>query len=78
MDELVFSHTLKEDTHTFSKWMLTVSEFRDVQYLNIREYFLDFDAEWQPTKKGISIPLELAFTTNLLDGLSKLLEDNEI
>ena len=81
MDEdssLVFSHVLKEDETTFSRWMLTVSEFKGVQYLNIREYFLDFEAEWKPTKKGISIPLELMFTTNLLTGLIKLLENNEI
>lgn len=75
-----FSFLLKEDLDTFSRWMLTVTEFRGVQYLNIREYFLDFEAEWVPTKKGISVPLELAFTSNLLEGLTVMLKDvdNEV
>ena len=75
--EVLFSHTLKETLEDFSQWRLTVTEFRGEQYLNIREYFLDFDSEWQPTKKGISVPLELTFTSNLLEGLKNLVSEGE-
>lgn len=77
LDDLEFYHPIKENVGDFSKWVLTVSTFRDEQYLNIREYFLDFDNEWQPTKKGISVPLELSFTRNLLDGLKLLVSEAE-
>jgi hypothetical protein len=76
-DEVVYSKVLKERVDDFSQWRLTVTEFRGEHYLNIREYFLDFDSEWQPTRKGISIPLELTFTRELLEGLKELVSDGE-
>jgi hypothetical protein len=76
-DEVVYSKVLKERVDDFSQWRLTVTEFRGEHYLNIREYFLDFDSEWQPTRKGISIPLELTFTRELLEGLKELVSEGE-
>ncbi len=75
--EILFTHTLKENLDDFSQWRLTVTDFRGEQYLNIREYFLDFDSEWQPTKKGISLLLEMTFTANLLEGLKRLVSEGE-
>lgn len=75
--EIIYTRTLKENLSEFSQWRLTVSEFREVQYLNIREYFMDFEGEWQPTKKGVSIPLELEFTRNLFNGLKDLVSEGE-
>lgn len=74
-DQVLFNKVLKEDLNTFSQWRLTVNEFRGVNYLSIREYFLSFDAEWEPTKKGISVPLELVFIQNLLEGIEEILAD---
>lgn len=74
--EILFSKIIK-DTNAFSQWRVTVSDFRGVQYLNIREYFLDFEGEWLPTKKGISVALELEFTKNLFDAISQLLSEAE-
>jgi len=75
--EVLFTHLLKENLDDFSQWRLTVSEFRGEQYLNIREYFLDFNSQWQPTKKGISVVLEMTFTANLLEGLKRLVSMRE-
>lgn len=76
-DEVVYSRTLKENMVDFSQWRLTVTEFRGEHYLNIREYFLDFESEWQPTRKGVSLPLELTFTRELLAGLKELVSEGE-
>ena len=38
---------------------------------------MDFDGEWQPTKKGVSVMLELAFTKNLYLGLKDLVSEGE-
>ncbi|KAK9782514.1 putative Transcriptional coactivator p15 (PC4) C-terminal domain-containing protein [Seiridium cardinale] len=35
-----------------------ISEFQKKPYVNIREYYVDGDANWKPGKKGISLPLE--------------------
>lgn len=33
--------------------------FRGREYLDLRNFYLDENDEWKPTKKGIAIPLEL-------------------
>jgi hypothetical protein len=52
---------------------LTVNEFREEEYLHIREYFLDFDEEWKPGSKGISMPLELDTSKELFIALSEII-----
>lgn len=52
---------------------LYVNEFRDVEYLHIREFYLDFDEEWKPTQKGISLPLEIETSKELFIALSEIL-----
>lgn len=52
---------------------LTISEFRDVEYLHIREYYLDFDEEWKPTSRGISFPVDIETTLELFRGISEVI-----
>ena len=52
---------------------MTISEFREVEYLHFREYYLDFDEEWKPTNKGVHIPLELETSKELFRGISEIL-----
>lgn len=33
--------------------------FRGREYLDLRNFYLDENDEWKPTRKGIAIPLEL-------------------
>lgn len=57
---------------------VTVSEFRGVHYLQIRKYFQDFDGEWVPTPKGVSMPLAISNTLKLFLALSELMSEAEI
>jgi hypothetical protein len=52
---------------------LTVNEFRDEEYLHLREYYLGFDEEWLPSDKGISLSLSLETSRELFIGLSEIL-----
>lgn len=52
---------------------LYINEFRDQEYLHIREFYLDFDEEWKPTPKGISIPLEIETSKELFIAISEIL-----
>lgn len=38
---------------------INVNEFKGRKYLDIRNFYKGADGEYLPTKKGISIPLEL-------------------
>ena len=52
-----YSKIIKSEPHRQVR--LTINEFREEEYLHLREYYQDFDEEWKPTDKGIAIPLEL-------------------
>ena len=54
------------------QYRLTVSEFRGVEYLHVRKYFLSYEGEYVPTKEGATIPATLQNTFALLDGLIEL------
>lgn len=76
-DNVEYSKVFYQNDAKDFQWRLTVSEFRGVQYLNIRKYFLTFEEDYQPTKDGMSIPLELASTFSLAAGLLDILSHAE-
>lgn len=54
------------------QYRLTVSDFRDQEYLHVRKYFLSYEGEWVATKEGAAIPASIQNTYALLDGLLEL------
>ncbi|WP_347852060.1 transcriptional coactivator p15/PC4 family protein [Planktomarina sp.] len=52
---------------------LTVNEFREEEYLHFREYYLDFEEEWKPSNKGLSIPLEVETSKELFIAMAEIL-----
>ena len=52
---------------------LVISNFRGVEYISLRKYYLDFDEEWKPSNQGITIPIDMENTRNLFQGLVEIL-----
>ena len=52
---------------------LVINHFRDVEYISLRKYYLDFDEEWKPSNQGITMPIDLENTRNLFQGLVEIL-----
>ena len=52
---------------------LSINEFRGIEYLHIRRYYLDFTEEWKPSSEGISMPLSMTNTRELFEGLVEIL-----
>lgn len=48
---------------------LVVNEFREVDYIQLRKYFLTYEGDWQASREGISIPATIENIYGLLDGL---------
>lgn len=78
MTDPILSKVLYEDYDKCAQWRVTVSEFRGVQYLGVRKYFLSFEGTWEPTKEGASIPLTISSTLKLFLALSEVLSEAEI
>ncbi len=67
----VFYRVIRETPDTQIR--LTVNEFREVEYISLREYYLDFNEEWQASNKGITMPLTIPVTQELFKGLVEIL-----
>ena len=76
-DEDVYEKIILEQEDKEIQYRLVVSTFRDVEYVHIRKYYLDFEGEYKPTKEGVCIPFELNSLSNLFEGLVELLSLSE-
>lgn len=56
---------------------LVVNEFRGVQYLHIRKYFLSYEGDYLPSSEGISMEAGLNNIYALLDGLMEIVSKEE-
>ena len=52
---------------------LTINNFRGIEYLHLRKYYLDFTEEWKPSTEGIAMPLDFNNSRELFSGLVEIL-----
>lgn len=76
-DQVHYEKLIYENKDKFYQLRLTVSEFRDKYYINIRKYFLSYESEWIPSKEGISMEAEMANIQSLLEGLLEITSQEE-
>lgn len=70
MDDNIHYHKLiEENMDKGFQVRLVVNEFRDIEYIQLRKYFLTYEGEWQASREGISIPASTENIYALLDGL---------
>jgi len=56
---------------------LVVNEFRGIQYLHLRKYFLSYEGEFIPSKEGVSMEAGISNIYALLDGLLEIVSKEE-
>ncbi len=69
----IFYRIIHQDNDKGKQIRLTVNEFRDIEYLHLREYYQDFNEEWCPSNKGVAMPLDLNNSRELFAGLVEIL-----
>lgn len=77
MSEPLYQKIISENEEKGTQLRLVLSEFRDVEYLHLRKYFLSFDGEYVPSKEGASMPATLQSVYSLLDGLIEVCSMHE-
>lgn len=75
--ELLYNKIIDENLDKGFQVRLTVTEFREVIYLQLRKYFLSYEGEWTPSRDGVSIPASIENVRGLLDGLLDVLAQAE-
>lgn len=61
----------------FYQLVLTLSEFREKYYFNLRKYFMSYEGEYIPSKEGISMEASLENIYSLMDGMFEILSEGE-
>lgn len=72
-DNDIYEKIILEQENKEIQWRLVVSTFREVEYIHLRKYYLDFEGEYKPTKEGACIPFELTSLSNLFEALVEIL-----
>lgn len=57
----------------FQQVRLVINEFRGIEYLHLRKYYMNFEEEWLPSSEGISMPLDIENSRELFIGLTEIL-----
>jgi hypothetical protein len=68
-DNIHYNKLIEENMEKGFQVRLVVNEFRDVEYIQLRKYFLTYEGEWQASREGVSIPASMENIFALLDGL---------
>jgi hypothetical protein len=76
-DNLHYEKTIYENLDKFYQLKLTVSEFRDKYYINIRKYFQSYEGDYVPSKEGVSMEASMENIYALLDGLFEIVSNGE-
>ena len=74
---LLYEKVIYNNEAKFYELRLTVSEFRGVQYVNVRKYFLSYEGEYIPSKEGISMESSITNVHSLLEGLIEICSKEE-
>lgn len=75
--DILYEKLIYNNEAKFYELRLTVSEFRGIQYVNVRKYFLSYEGDYVPSKEGISMEASMTNVLNLLDGLMELCSKEE-
>jgi hypothetical protein len=68
-DNIHYNKTIEENMEKGFQVRLVVNEFREVEYIQLRKYFLTYEGDWQASREGVSIPASMENIYALLDGL---------
>ena len=65
----VYQKIISEKASGDEQVRLTINEFKGVEYIHLRKYYLDFDGDFKPTKDGVAMPLTFDYSRLLFEFL---------
>ncbi len=69
----IYEKIISENETGTEQIRLTINEFRDVEYLHLRKYYLDFEGDFKPSKDGVAMSLDFENSKALFEGLVEIL-----
>jgi hypothetical protein len=72
-DEILYEKLISNNDIKEYQLKLVISEFKGINYLSLRKYFLSFDEDYIPSKEGISMEYEMDSSLNLLAAMLEVI-----
>ena len=69
----VYEKIISENEEATEQIRLTINTFREIEYLHLRKYYLDFDGDFKPSKDGVAMKLDFDNSRGLFEGLVEIL-----
>ena len=69
----MYEKVISENEKGTEQVKLTINTFYDTEYLHLRKYYMDFEEEWQPTPKGVALPLDFNNSRELFRALTEII-----
>ena len=69
----IYEKIISENETATEQIRLTINTFRDVEYLHLRKYYLDFDGDFKPSKDGVAMKLDFNNSRGLFEGLVEII-----
>ena len=69
----VYEKLISENADGTEQVKLTINEFRGVEYLHLRKFYLDFEGDFKPSKDGVAMSLDFQNSRALFEGLVEIL-----
>jgi hypothetical protein len=73
----IYEKIISENEEATEQIRLTINTFRDVEYLHLRKYYLDFDGDFKPSKDGVAMKLNFSNSRGLFEGLVEIISLDE-
>ncbi len=69
----IYEKIVSENENGTEQVRLTINEFRGVEYIHLRKYYLDFEGDFKPSKDGVAMSLDFENSKALFEGLVEIL-----
>ena len=69
----IYEKIISENEEATEQIRLTINTFREVEYLHLRKYYLDFDGDFKPSKDGVAMKLDFNNSRGLFEGLVEII-----
>ena len=73
----LYEKIIYQDDEKGKQLKLVLSEFKGIEYLHLRRYYLSYDEGYKPSSEGASFPASITSIYALLDGLVEICATNE-
>jgi len=76
-NQIHYEKLIYHNEDKFYQLRLTVSEFRDKYYVNVRKYFQTYEGDFQASREGVSMEASMGNISALLEGLLEIVSNEE-